>query len=220
MAIPQHLLDAAKRHHEAGKKTALFVRHAERHPVLSLRTHESVLLTERGHEQAKAGGALLAKQFAQMAVAHSPVERCAETARGLVLGASSSGADAQLGRALEALGNPFVLDRQRFWEIVKSTGPTFIRAWFDGKLPADVFMPLSLAAQSQLNAIGAGLDEIDHGVGVFVSHDWNIALVREAVLGVTPEKAWPDFLDGIVVALDGSDFVVELDGRIGRRPRA
>lgn len=194
------------------------VRHAERYDVPDLSTHELVLLTERGHAQAKEGGARLAKLSAYVKVLHSPVERCAETARGLVAGVSSSGATAELVGPEAALYSPFILDRMKAWEIVTKKGHGFMRAWFDGHLPRDVFQPRAHAAQGQLDAMANVMaHHSDDVVTIFVSHDWNIALVREDVLGVRPEEEWPGFLDGFVVALDGDDIVVELDGRVGRR---
>ena len=54
---------------------------------------------------------------------------------------------------------------------------------------------------------------------VLVTHDWNLALVREELLGITPERAWPDFLDGVVVSVDGDELLIEAHGRVGRLPR-
>ncbi len=220
MTIPRHLLDAALRHRRAGRRTGLIVRHAERYRVLDLATHESVLLTERGHEQAREAGAQLAGAALPLQVWHSPVERCAETARGLVAGAVGSGTRAELLRAVPELYAPFIKDRLRAWQIVTRVGPGFIRDWFDGKLPADVFEPRASASQGQLDVVAAHMEQAPEGaLVVFVSHDWNLALVREEVLGITPERAWPDFLDGVVVALDGDEIAVEHDGRVGLRPR-
>ena len=219
MAIPQHLLETAAQHRREGRRTGLVVRHAERYDVHDLSTHELVLLTERGHAQAREGGARLAKLSASVKVLHSPVERCAETARGLAAGMSSAGARADVVGESAALYSPFILDRQRAWEIVSQKGYGFMRAWFDGQLPHDVFQPRAHAAQGQLDAMARAMAEHDHDVvTVFVSHDWNIALIREDVLGVKPEETWPGFLDGVVVSLDQSEIVVELDGRVGRRP--
>ncbi|HEY4220315.1 MAG TPA: histidine phosphatase family protein [Myxococcota bacterium] len=217
MAIPKHLTEAAARHRTAGRRAGIVVRHAERFHVDDLRTHESVLLTERGHAQARDGGALLHALGEPLTIFHSPVERCAETARGLVAGVVEAGGHATLAGPLLALYSTFILDKHKAWETVQQLGHSFIRDWFDDKLPPDVFEPRARAAQGQLDALAHAL--IEQPACVFVSHDWNIALVREDVLAFSPEHGWPGFLDGYVVALDGDDIVVEYDGRVGRRRR-
>jgi broad specificity phosphatase PhoE len=217
MPIPAHLLAAARRHAHAGRATALVVRHAERHPVVDLHTHEEVLLTERGHAQALEAGALLADIADHVRVRHSPVRRCGQTAEGLVAGAREAGVRAELLSSVALLGSPFVLDRERAYALVRQIGAGFIRDWFDGKLPHDVFEPRAVAVEKQLAAVVEHL--MEPAFHVFVSHDWNIALVREEVLGVSPETRWPAFLDGIAIALDGDDVIVELDGIVVRRPR-
>jgi broad specificity phosphatase PhoE len=218
MSIPTYLLDGLERHLRAGRRSAVVVRHAERHPVFDLRNHEEVLLTERGHEQAIEGGKALSRVGRRIRILHSPVERCAQTARGLLAGARALGAEAEIVCAIAALGSPFVKDRKRAFELVTRTGPRFIRDWFDGRLPPEVFEPRSSAARAQIDVVTERLLAEEAGtLEVFVSHDWNIALVREELLGVTPESTWPGYLDGVTVALDDPDVVVELDGREGRR---
>lgn len=223
MPIPVHLLRSVARLRQTGARAALVVRHAERHPVIDLRNHEEVLLTERGHVQAEKCGTLLAPLAARLRVLHSPVERCAQTARGIVAGARGAGSDAEVVCAVEELASPFVKDKTRAWDLVTATGPGFIREWFDGRMPPDVFEPRAQAARGQLDVVSRWLTQHTERepdtLVVFVSHDWNIAIVREELLGVTPETVWPGYLDGVVVSVDERDIVVELDGRVGRRPR-
>lgn len=221
MTLPQHLLDAWRSARDARRRTAFLVRHAERDAVKSLATHEQVRLTERGHRQAHDAGRQLAALSSSLRLHHSPVERCAETARGIAAGAIEAGALAEVQGAVETLGNPFIKDRKRAWELVHQVGPRFMREWFDGKLPADVFEPRAPAAHAQLSVVdGALAEQDDPGIThVLVSHDWNLALVREELLGITPERAWPDFLDGVVVSLEGDELLIEAHGRVGRLPR-
>ena len=49
-----------------------------------------------------------------------------------------------------------------------------------------------------------GLRQQGHRVIVAVSHDWNIAAVREVTVGSRFEDVgWPQFLDGVVIDDDG-----------------
>lgn len=219
MAFPQHLLDAWRGARTARRHAALLVRHAERGPVRDLSTHEAVRLTERGHQQAFAAGRQIAALSPSVLVHHSPVERCGETARGVVSGATEAGGFARVKGAVEALGNPFIKDRTRAWALVKQIGPRFIREWFDGKLPSDVFEPRAPAARAQLSAVADALAADAEVAHVLITHDWNLAMVREELLGITPERCWPEFLDGVVVSIDGDKLLVEAFGRVGRIER-
>ena len=206
----------------------MFVRHAEREPVLDLRTHERARLTPQGHADAKESGALLAKLSSYVRVHHSPVERCGETARGLVEGAAAAGARAEVIRELQALGSPFIVNPERVSELI---GPgeakgrinfkQFMRDWFDGRHPPEILMARGPAAVTQLGCVVEHLGTAqEDGVHVFVSHDWNIMLVREEVLGIKLEDKWPHYLDGFVVALDGDELVIDSEGVEGRWKRS
>lgn len=219
MTLPEHLLDAWTRAHKAGRRTAFVVRHAERGPVTDLERHEDVLLTEQGHEQAREAGRVLAALSAHVVVRHSPVERCHETAQGIAAGATGAGARAHVGGVVEVLGTPFVRDRPRAWALVRQHGGRFIREWFDGRLPVEVFEPRDSAARAQMRAVHQALSTDEHAVHVLVTHDWNLAIVREQLLGITPERTWPGFLDGVVVSVEGDELLVEAHGRVGRTPR-
>ena len=168
---------------------------------------------------------MLARASPYVRVHHSPVERCGETARGLVEGVSQAGGRAELVSEVKALASPFVLDPEKMFALASTldTFPRFLRAWFDGKLPPDVLMPRRAAAIAQVAAVLEHLD--DQGtlrtdaLHVFVSHDWNILLVREEMLGHKLEDGWPHYLDGFALSVEGDDVVIEMEGRLGRRAR-
>jgi broad specificity phosphatase PhoE len=221
--IPNHLLDsfsrARDRHSGRGDcRVALIVRHAERFPVTDLMTHEEAVLTEHGHAQALAAGRRLAEMSVQSAhLAHSPVPRCGETAKGIAAGILEGGARADLVGAIEALAAPFVVDRARSYGKVMEMGHTFVRAWFDGEISPELFVPRREAARGQLKAIlgEAGICKAED-VCILVTHDWNIALIREEFLGLTHEKGgWPGYLDGVVVSVEDGVATVEAHGRRG-----
>lgn len=217
MTIPKYLVDSARRHREAGRRAALIVRHAERHPISTLRGHEAVLLTDRGHEQARIAGQMLAEIASTIRVVHSVVMRCEQTARGIVEGARAAGADAALVGATERLAAPFIKDKERALALAEELGHGFIRAWFNDTFP-DVFEPRSAAAHGQLDVVAEHLaSSVDDTLWVFVSHDWNVALVREELLGVRPEDRWPQFLDGVAIGVQGEEMIVELEEKSGIR---
>lgn len=200
-AIPEHVLAALP----AKGRRALVLRHAERFPVVDLATHEEVLLTEDGHEAARRAGAELraATEVDVLVVGHSPVERCAQTARGVAAGFAAAGGRVRVVGAVAHLASPFVVDKGRAYALVNGFGHRFIRAWFDGEVPEDCFHRRHRAAREQLDVVVEALRGCrDDELAVFVTHDWNIALVREEFLGVKHEEfGWPGYLDGVAVEL-------------------
>lgn len=219
MSVPEHLLEGWRAARRGRRSAALLLRHAERGPVTRLDNHEDVRLTERGHQQAQEAGRALASLSAHVLLRHSPIERCAETARGIQSGAEGGGARAQVGGVLHELGTTYVMDKPRAWALVQEHGGRFIREWFDGRLPSEVFVPRAQAARAQLRAVDVVLGDDVDAMHVMITHDWNLAILREELLGITPERTWPDYLDGVVVSRDGDELVVEAFGRVARAPR-
>jgi broad specificity phosphatase PhoE len=220
MKIPAALLDQLSAQRRAGRRVGLVVRHAERHPITDLQDHHTLLLTSHGHAMADESGQALARHVlpaGRLRAVHSPVERCAQTARGLVQGARSAGAEAVVVGADTVLGDPFLLDRRRALAHAQDLGHQFLRAWFSGAAPEGMLQDHRAAARDQLAAVQRHLmSSTPDDVVVFVSHDWNIAIVREVALQFAYELSWPGFLDGVVVALDEDDVLVAFDNRTGR----
>lgn len=197
-----------------GQPAALLVRHAERGAIIDLARHHEILLTPQGHEAATRSGSILRRAVGDLrvAVAHSPVERCAQTARGLMTGYSvQQRDDAGVDRGavdfdtvgvVNDLGDTYLRDPARVAEAYRLGGRDFVRAWFDGRVDGDVIAPCKDVATLQVEAL-RGLMKVHRAV-VAVSHDWNIAALREHALGARFEDVgWPQFLDGVVVCADG-----------------
>lgn len=213
MHIPVAFHHAVFRHRARGRRVALVVRHAERGPVWDIRTHETVLLTDSGHAAARHSGGELAKAVeGAVGLYHSPVERCAQTARGLLEGLCQAGARSRLHGPLAQLATPFLRDPERAAIAAHEQGPRFIRSWFDGTLPPGIMQPRDDAAEGQLQVLGETLRRAETDICVFVTHDWNIALLRESYLGLRPdEHGWPGFLDGLVLSWHEDVLTLELE---------
>lgn len=184
----------------------LLVRHAERGPIPDLARHHEVLLTDNGIAAAQRSGRRLGAQLQTIGInravfVHSPVERCAQTARGLASGASEVGIDVELAGVVEHLGASYLRDPARVAEAASKDGAGFVRHWFDGALAPSWIAPLDEVATGLVQSLVQQLQQARFVVGV--SHDWNIAAVREHALGLRFEDVgWPPFLDGLVVHLD------------------
>lgn len=202
MDLRPALVDAAAAHRKRGRRTALLVRHAERDAIVDLSRHEEALLTQNGHAAAQSGGRLLASAVDDaVALVHSPVPRCKETALGLLRGVSDAGRAAHVVGEAPALGASYLKDTGGLARSYLKHGKNFVRAWFDGEIDRDYIDPCDVVATRQLEALKHNL--VDHEFVVAVSHDWNIAAVREHSLGLRFEDVgWPKFLDGVVVWFD------------------
>jgi broad specificity phosphatase PhoE len=181
--------------------TALLVRHAERDPVLAVQDFLEARLTAKGIEDAIEFGRAL-DSFASLEAWHSPVERCAETARSIVAGAREVGVDAQVIGSMDALGGPYVRDPFATFKEYAKHAKRFIRSWFDGEYPSEMIAGRRESSQIQLREILGTWDaEPPQTLAVFVTHDWNVLAIREEVLGLRFEEAgWVNFLEGLVLS--------------------
>ena len=213
MELRPALIDAAAAHRRRGRRVALLVRHAERGAITDLARHHEVLLTELGHRCAATSGERLAQAIdpadtVDVALFHSPVERCKETALGLHKGLTSKGKKAVVVGERHAFGASYLKDEGGVARAFLRHGRGFVRAWFDGDIAHDVIDPCDLVVTRQLDALRHALEA--HAFVVAVSHDWNIAALKEHTLGLRFEDhGWPQFLDGVVAWVDGTKLVVD-----------
>jgi len=195
-------------------RAILLVRHAERGPIVDVATHREVLLTPAGHEAARAAGHLLAalapRRAGRVRLLHSPVERCAETARGIGHGLRERDVEHALHGEVGMLGEHYVRDVERGNAHARQHRHAYLRAWLDGVIPDDVLVAKREAGRGQLRAV-VELAPAAGDLTVMVTHDWNIALLRETLLGLTHEAfGWPGFLDGILFVVEAYEVRVRV----------
>ncbi|MBI5480044.1 MAG: histidine phosphatase family protein [Deltaproteobacteria bacterium] len=193
----------------AERPAAVMVRHSERESLTDMNEAHLIPLTAQGEEAARAFGRHLPAGRTVRAL-HSPISRCAVTAARVVEGYRSAGGDAALAGVLPELGGPYVLDLPATIRISNELRARYPRAWFDGDLPPGVAMPRDEASDLTLT----GVDKVLRGAAagtllVLVTHDWNVLLVRESVLGLRFEDVgWIDYLDGLLMVSDGAGLEV------------
>jgi len=183
-----------------GGPRAVIVRHAARHPIEDIRRSLEVGLTEQGMEDAERFGRSL--RGYRLRLFHSPAVRCRETAEAIRRGAEAAGALVSLVSPEPALCAPYLKDDACLAEASR-LGKGFIRAWFDGQFPERWICRPSVAADMVLGPVLARLSEPggEGRLDIHVSHDWEISLLREELLGVRHEEAgWPAYLDGITLS--------------------
>ncbi len=195
------------------KPVALVLRHAERFSVRNLKNPLDALLTEKGKTDSVEFGRGLA-DLTPMTLYHSPVERCRQTAEGIVRGIRESGGEAQTAGAADELGGPYV--RGGFDTIpgmVRDYGLSgFLRAWFDGNLPGESLLSLPEAAEIIFGYIAGTLAQARNNAAM-ITHDWTIMILREYFLELPHEAAgFPGFLDGMAVYRTGEGLKVYYHG--------
>lgn len=175
------------------------LRHAERDPITEPAAIWRAQLTPRGIEKARAlGQRLYAHGIRRLCLGWSPVERCAQTARSIAEGLESAGGSViELGPA-GVFAAPYVLDPDTvFPRLFELGNAAFLRAWFEGGLGPGM-APATDACHVLLRRLVAVLEApVDAELRLIVSHDWNVALLREAWIGGRVEEATlPALLQG------------------------
>ncbi|MBI2514169.1 MAG: histidine phosphatase family protein [Opitutae bacterium] len=182
----------------AGRPVAAVMRHAARHPIADPQRPEIAELTTDGCAAAEAFGAQLGS-FSRVRLFHSPVKRCQQTAECIARGVQVAGGSVELVGAHPALGIDYIRDLAEAGRLTVQHGEHFVRLWFEGRVPPAVIDPIPALAALKLDFVRAQLAAAAPGsLDLHVSHDWNIIILREHLVGVRHEDAgWLTFLDGV-----------------------
>lgn len=193
LSVAAQLVAAAPR----GAPFVLLLRHAAREEIRGIEDGWTAPLTDPGRadarrtgEQLRAAGMVSAQAFS------SPSPRCVETAA-LLLDGIGHEADVEPDARF---GGPYVLDNERaFRRMLQLGNANFLRAWFDGGW-GDAMQPAQQAAEAQLQSLVTILDQPGPRARIVVTHDWNIALLRDRILESPHEgRGLPAFLDGLLL---------------------
>ncbi len=179
---------------------AAIIRHAQRHPLGSTTDPTKALLTDAGKAAAVALGGRITG-FTHLRLFHSPVMRCQQTAECIAEGAAGSGMHIELCGARPRLGFVCTKDEAAALTLYTQIGDDFVSRWLEGVLPAGMMEDPAETVGHNLREICATLE---HGTArgprldLHVSHDWNIMVMRELLVGVRhEERGWLGFLDGL-----------------------
>lgn len=181
----------------------VMIRHAERHVIPSAEEIDHVELTAAGRVAARNLGGRLA-HYSELRVLHSPAVRCEQTGTSIAAGAAEGGAHVLGVRRENLLGGSYAIDRKRALARADELGSRFLRLWFSDELEPGLMRPLADSLREHVDLVRTGLETTTSGrlLTVYVTHDWNISVVREGLLGVRNEEAgWPEYLDGVSFAL-------------------
>lgn len=186
---------------------AAVLRHAARHPIQDPARPELAELTEAGWRDAEAFGGRLTG-YDRVRLFHSPIKRCRQTAEGIARGATRAGLAVEMAGERPELGVDYILDLAETGRLSVVHGEHFVRLWFGGEVPAQLIHGAPEIAARKLGYLSARLGEpVAEGrrLDLHVSHDWNVLVLRERLLGVRHEEAgWAHFLDGVTFTGEGA----------------
>jgi broad specificity phosphatase PhoE len=200
---------------ERGVDRALAViRHSAREYATGRHDLENPL-TEEGRAMALGFGQRLPAGWTVRAYS-SPVPRCVDTAELILEGHRSKGGAVERQRVVEGLGLFFILDQRKMFRLMRDVhggGPAFIRAWCEGQVPEDVVIPARDTARIMLSMLASKLPPAASSLAVGVSHDFNLFMLREQLLGMRHEDhGHVEYLEGLVVFEDAVGLWVEAAG--------
>ncbi|WP_158277532.1 histidine phosphatase family protein [Opitutus sp. ER46] len=183
---------------------AAFLRHAERHQIVDVKDPAAAELTAKGHADAEAFGRQI-HGFDCVRLFHSPVKRCRQTAEAIARGIAATGVSStEIVGPENALGIDYILDLKEAGRLTLLHGDHFVRLWFTGQIPANVVEAAEAIAARKVTHLVQRLQEPcaqGRRLDLHVSHDWNILILRELMVGVRHEDAgWLNFLDGVAFA--------------------
>ncbi|OPY34279.1 MAG: Histidine phosphatase superfamily (branch 1) [Methanomassiliicoccales archaeon PtaU1.Bin124] len=185
------------------ERAAIIVRHAERPALTSVVDSLGVGLTEKGMADALAFGRSI-PFFPVVRVWHSPSLRCIQTAEQIALGMKENGSSVLLFRDDWTLCGPYVKETECLL-MAERLGDRFMREWFEGRMDPRIIDPVPDATKMVLGPILSKLDDAG-GLDIHVSHDWDIMLLRESLLGMKYEtEGWLPFLDGMTFFKTGAE---------------
>jgi len=180
---------------------ALLVRHSARefdpdkHDLLNP-------LTDDGRSLAVRLGQLLPKSHTLRAYA-SPPARCIETAECVLTGHAQLGGPITRVRPVEGLGVFYILDQMKMYRMMRQLGglAEFMTAWVEDRLATDAMMHATDAAHIVSRVVGQKLDHpvAKRQIDLCVSHDMTLHLVRDRILGETPDSSPVEFLDALAL---------------------
>ncbi len=162
-------------------------------------------LTDEGRALAQKFGEALPRDVFLRAYA-SPVERCMETAALSFDGHRSMGGSGSRHRELEGLGVFYILDQRKMFRTIaraQEDGRDFMREWLDAALDPDTMIAPRQCAEIMVGLVLEKLRQQAQREGptldLCVTHDMNLHLIKDQVLGLRHEEhGQVVFLDGVV----------------------
>ncbi len=184
--------------------SAAILRHAERFPITDPSEPTLAEITPSGAEAAEAFGRRI-EGFDCLRLFHSPIKRCGQTAECIARGAQKMGMTIEMVGAQAPLGVDYIQDLVETGRLNQIHGEHFVRLWFTRQVSKEIILHANEIAAAKLAYITERLQEPSKAgrrLDLHVSHDWNVLILRELMLGVRHEDTgWLTYLDGVAFSL-------------------
>jgi hypothetical protein len=192
-------------------KFSVMLRHSARyydheHPEME----PFLVLTEEGKRYSLELGCALPEGL-EINLFSSAFGRCIETAYMIDKGYVSKNGTTYHNRVEKLLSPSYV---KKPFELAATLGKPhsdFIRTWFDGEIPLDIMESPKKAAGDILQGLVERLPGLsENSININVTHDWNLYLVKEQIMGLKHEEVGPvEYLEGLVVYESAGQVFIE-----------
>lgn len=189
--------------HKAGiNKFSIIMRHSARHYDTDFQKEPFMSLTEEGRNLAFRLGHSLPEGLSARFFS-SYIGRCIETSYLIDKGYTKKVKKETISNTVsEALAPFYILDLSEIAKIItKQETPVFIRNWIDGKFPESVLKNAKQTSSLMFSFIIEKFKEIsENSIDIFISHDWNMFLLKEFGTGLKHEEFGKiKYLEGLVL---------------------
>lgn len=189
--------------HKAGiNKFSVIMRHSARHYDTDFQKEPFMSLTDEGRDLAFKLGESLPEGLSARFYS-SYIGRCIETSYLIDKGYTNKSKKETINNVVtEAIAPFYILDLNKLAKIMtKHETPVFIRNWIDGKLPESVIKNAKQTSAMMFLFMLEKFKEIsDNSIDIFISHDWNMFLLKEFGTGLKHEDFGKiEYLEGLVI---------------------
>ncbi len=189
--------------HKTGiNKFSIIMRHSARHYDDDFQKEPFMPLTEEGRNFAYQLGKELPADLSARFFS-SFIGRCIETAYLIDKGYTNNKKVITANNIVSEKIAPFyIVDFQKLTGIIlEQETSVFIRNWIDGKIPESVLMNAKKASSSMFTFMLEKFKEMSkNSIDIFVSHDWNMFLLKEFGTGLKHEDFGKiEYLEGLVL---------------------
>ncbi len=159
-----------------------------------------LVLTEEGKQYAYELGKSLPVGL-EVNLFSSAFGRCIETAFMIDKGYTSRGGRTRSNIVEKLLSPSYVKKPFELATCLQEPHEDFVRAWFDGKISSDIIEPPEIAAKKIVQLLVDRLEVLpENSVDINVTHDWNVYLIKEQIMGLRHEDVGRvAYLEGLVV---------------------
>jgi broad specificity phosphatase PhoE len=182
-------------------KVILILRHSHRNDSENLKELSKLALTPEGHKMSETFGRQI-PQSKEIRLYFSPIQRCKQTAEGILKGFVEVNGKGTLIKSLDVLFDNGMKDDIFFQEITKYPYVEYLFRWAAGLYPPELVKNFPVYCKEAAQTIwNLAKENSNQTIDIHVSHDLIILALRLGWFGLSPNDFWPDFLGGFAFTL-------------------